>query len=51
MARKLKITISVDEPLMNWLDNQIEKKKFWSRSHGFSYALEMLKEGKIIKDD
>ena len=43
MARKLKITISVDEQLMHWLDMQIEKKKFWSRSHGFSLALEKLK--------
>lgn len=43
MARKLKITISVDEPLMSWLDKQVEKKAFWSRSHGFSLALEKLK--------
>lgn len=43
MARKLKITISVDESLMKWLDKQIEKKKFWSRSHGFTLALEKLK--------
>ncbi len=50
MAHKLKITISVDEPLMDWLDKEIKKKKFWSRSHGFSYALEMVKTGKINDD-
>lgn len=43
MTRKLKITISVDETLMKWLDLKIEKKKFWSRSHGFTLALEKLK--------
>jgi len=43
VTRKLKITISVDELLMTWLDKQVEKKKLWSRSHGFNLALEKLK--------
>ncbi len=54
MARKLKITISVDDKLLTWLDKEIEKNRFWSRSHGFSLGLaklmdETLREVKDVK--
>jgi len=41
---KAKLSITVDEDLLKWLDLQIKKKKFASRSHGFEYAVEQLKE-------
>ncbi|HET6458959.1 MAG TPA: ribbon-helix-helix domain-containing protein [Nitrosopumilaceae archaeon] len=41
---KTKISITVDEDLIKWLDSQIKKKKFASRSHGFEYAVSELKE-------
>jgi len=41
---KTKISITVDDELIKWLDSQIKKKKFASRSHGFEYALSQLKE-------
>jgi metal-responsive CopG/Arc/MetJ family transcriptional regulator len=41
---KTKISITVDEDLIKWLDSQIKAKKFASRSHGFEFALTQLKE-------
>ena len=41
---KDKFSISVDEDLLLWLDSQIKKKRFASRSHGVEYALNELKE-------
>jgi len=38
MVRKDKITISVDHDLIEWLDVQVKKKRFCSRSHGFEYT-------------
>jgi metal-responsive CopG/Arc/MetJ family transcriptional regulator len=40
----MKISITVDEELLNWLDLQIKKKKFANRSHGFEFAVLELKE-------
>ncbi len=44
MVRKDKITISVDHDLIKWLDTQVKKKRFCSRSHGFEYAFSKFKE-------
>lgn len=44
MILKEKISITIDDTLIKWLDNQIKKKKFASRSHGFEYALNELVE-------
>lgn len=41
---KTKLSITIDEDLIRWLDLQIKKKKFASRSHGFEYAVSQLKE-------
>jgi len=40
---KMKISITVDSELLNWLDLQIKKKRFANRSHGFEYSLAELK--------
>ncbi|MGI0102798.1 MAG: ribbon-helix-helix domain-containing protein [Nitrosotalea sp.] len=41
---KIKLSITIDEELIKWLDSQIKKKKFANRSHGFEYALTQAKE-------
>lgn len=41
---KIKTSASIDEKLLKWLDNEIEKMRFASRSHGINYALQKLKE-------
>ncbi|CUR52808.1 conserved protein of unknown function [Nitrosotalea devaniterrae] len=40
---KVKLSITVDEDLIKWLDLQIKKKKYANRSHGFEYSLTQLK--------
>jgi len=41
---KEKVSVTIDGALLVWLDSQIKKKKYASRSHGFEYALNELKE-------
>ncbi|MBU7009183.1 MAG: hypothetical protein HXS46_00725 [Theionarchaea archaeon] len=41
---KIKTSASIDEKLLEWLDSEIEKMRFASRSHGINYALQKLKE-------
>ena len=41
---KIKTSASIDEDLLKWLDDEIEKMRFASRSHGINYALQKLKE-------
>ena len=40
--RKTKLSITVDEELLKWLDTQIKKKRFANRSHGFEFAMSHL---------
>lgn len=44
LLAKLKLTISIDEDLVKWIDHQIKEKRFASRSHGFEYAISQLKK-------
>jgi len=41
---KEKMSVSIDENLIKWLDSQIKTKRFASRSHGIEYALTQMKE-------
>jgi Arc/MetJ-type ribon-helix-helix transcriptional regulator len=41
---KIKTSASIDKELLKWLDGEIEKMRFASRSHGINYALQKLKE-------
>ena len=41
---KKKISITIDDDLLKWLDSKIKTKKFANRSHGLEYALSQLKE-------
>jgi metal-responsive CopG/Arc/MetJ family transcriptional regulator len=42
--RKAKLSITVDEELLKWLDLQIKKKRFANRSHGFEFAISQLRD-------
>lgn len=44
LLAKTKLSITVDDDLIKWLDLQIKQKKFASRSHGFEFAVNQLKE-------
>ncbi|MCZ7401214.1 MAG: ribbon-helix-helix domain-containing protein [Candidatus Methanoperedens sp.] len=41
---KLKTSIALDEDLLTWVDKEIDKKRFASRTHAIEYALQQLKE-------
>jgi Arc/MetJ-type ribon-helix-helix transcriptional regulator len=40
---KKKISVSIDESLLDWIHTQIENKRFASLSHAVNYALNDLK--------
>jgi len=40
---KKKISVSIDESLLDWVKIQIESKRFASLSHAVNYALNELK--------
>jgi Arc/MetJ-type ribon-helix-helix transcriptional regulator len=43
---KQRLQVTVREDLVKWMDQQIEKARFGSRSHAIEYALTQLKENK-----
>lgn len=44
---KLKISHTIDEELIAWLNSEIETKRFASISHGIEYALTVVKEDEM----
>lgn len=44
MGKKQTISISIDEDLLKWIDEQIKSKRFAHRSHAFEYAIEQLRK-------
>ena len=44
LLTKVKLSITVDEKLIKWIDSQVRKKKFANRSHAFEYAVANLLE-------
>lgn len=40
---KRKLSITVDSELIKWIDEEIEKKRFSSRSHGFEFCVNHVK--------
>ena len=36
---KERITITIDKPLLDWLDSRVDEKIFANRSHGFEYLI------------
>ena len=42
---KKKVSVSIDEGLLAWVDSEIEKKTFASISHAINLSLNELKNG------
>jgi len=36
---KERITISIDDKLLKWLDAEVKSRRFANRSHGFEYLI------------
>ena len=43
---KIKVTASIDEGLVRWMDGEVEKKRFATRTHCIEYCLKQIKENK-----
>ena len=43
---KKRITITIDDELLRWIDKMIEKKIFANRSHGFEFLIKRKMEEK-----
>ena len=41
----MKVTATIDKELVEWLDGEVEKRRFRNRSHAIEYAIAKLKEG------
>ena len=41
---KVRVYATIREDLVEWLDNEVEKLRFATRSHGIEYALQKLIE-------
>jgi Arc/MetJ-type ribon-helix-helix transcriptional regulator len=41
---RVKVTATIDDELVQWLDKEVEKRRFRNRSHGIEYAIAKLKE-------
>jgi len=41
----MKVTATIDKELVEWLDGEVEKRRFRNRSHAIEFAIAKLKEG------
>lgn len=44
MGGKLKTSVSIDKELLDWVDTQVKKKRFATRTHAIEFALQKLKD-------
>ena len=43
---RVKVTVTIDKQLVEWVDKEVSKRTFRNRSHGFEVAVAKLKEKK-----
>ena len=41
---KLKVTVTIEKSLLDWIEQQVKSYRFRNRSHAFEYALAKLIE-------
>jgi Arc/MetJ-type ribon-helix-helix transcriptional regulator len=44
---RVKVTVTIDRELVEWVDKEVDKRRFRNRSHGFEVAVAELKEKKF----
>jgi metal-responsive CopG/Arc/MetJ family transcriptional regulator len=49
-AKLAKISVSVDEEVLKWVDQQIENRIYNDRSHAFDVAVHLLMEEAVKKE-
>jgi Arc/MetJ-type ribon-helix-helix transcriptional regulator len=43
-GRKKKTSIAIDEELLKWIDEMVERKRFANRTHAIEYCLQHVRE-------
>jgi len=43
---RVRVTVTVDNELVQWIDAEVKTKRFRNRSHAIEYAIAKLKEKK-----
>jgi Arc/MetJ-type ribon-helix-helix transcriptional regulator len=46
MGKKIKTSIALDEELLQWIDKEMQTRRFASRTHAIEYAIEQLRKEK-----
>ena len=49
MKKKIKVSHTIDEKYIKLIENDVDNKRFGSRSHAINYALKLLFENNIKK--
>ena len=48
---KERITITIDKPLLEWLDKKVSEKIFASRSHGLEFLINKMEKEEKNKNE
>jgi Arc/MetJ-type ribon-helix-helix transcriptional regulator len=43
-SKKLKTSVALDVVLLDWIDDQVKRKRFANRTHAIEYAVQKLKD-------
>ena len=45
---RVKVTATIDNELIEWIDKEVESRRFRNRSHAIEYAIAELKQKKEV---
>ena len=45
---RVKVTATIDNELVEWVDKEVESRRFRNRSHAIEYAIAKLKQKKEV---
>jgi Arc/MetJ-type ribon-helix-helix transcriptional regulator len=48
---KISVSARIDPDLVNWVDDQVDKRRFRTRSHALEYALFVLKQSETMNKE
>lgn len=47
---KVSVSARIDPDLVNWVDDQVDKRRFRTRSHALEYALYVLRQSENVTE-
>jgi hypothetical protein len=42
MSNKVRVSVSISKEVVSWIDGEVEKKRFASRSHAIEYCVQQV---------